>query len=536
MTHRKPQGDSRALLKAMNPRSTLSLLASLGCAAVALACSSKSDGTHAGNAGTGTQYNSAGMTNGAGGMSATAGHAGTSSNGNTTGGSATMGAGGTSGTAAGGTTSDGSGQGGTGMPPAGGGNGGTLGSGGVSGGSGTTSAGAGGTSTGAAGSNAQAGTSGGTWSSVFPTFTPHTIASFSSGYMTVIADIDADGKPDVVALSSGSDGLVWFKNPTWTKYAITTKAKQLIYCAPYDVNGDGHLDLAVASDFDMSNTTSGGTVSWAEAPADPTQSQDWTLHEIGAVPTSHRLRWGDIDGDGKKELIDLPIFGVNSDPSTHAGAVALTAFTIPADPATGTWASKVLDSTHLETAHGIELVDWDGDRAEDILTAANDGVDLFRPSLGGTAEQLGAGAAGQPPTKGSSEVGLGSLGGARFIATIEPWHGTDGVIYTPGADATALWTRVDLGADFEHGHGLMVADFNGDGFDEVVAGGGQGKLTELIYRYVPSTQKWDKIPLDSGNVAVSGIDVQDLNGDGAPDIVAIGTSPTNNVVWYENVP
>jgi len=516
-----------------------SWLLPLGCVALAVGCSSgsKSDGTHGGAAGSGTQQNAAGMTNGAGGMGATSSHGGTSESGNPPGGSGTTTAGGSAGIAAGGTQSDGAGSGGTGSPSAGAGNTGPSGAGGApaAGGTASTGAGAAGTSMGAAGNGAQAGASGAVWSGTFPTFKSHTIASFNSGYMTVIADIDADGKPDVVALSSGSDGLVWFKNPTWTKYTITTKAKQLIYCAPYDVNGDGHLDLAVASDFDMTNTTSGGTVSWAEAPADPTQSQDWTLHKIGAVPTSHRLRWGDIDGDGKKELIDLPIFGVNSDPTTHVGPVALTAFTIPADPATGTWASKVLDNTRLETAHGIEIVDWDGDKAEDILTAANDGVDLFHPSLG-TVEQLGSGASGQPPTKGSSEVGLGSLGGARFIATIDPWHGTDGVIYTPGMGPTSLWNRQDLGADFEHGHGLMVADFNGDGFDEVVAGGGQGMMTELIYRYTPSTQKWDKIPLDMGNVAVSGIDVKDLNGDGAPDIVAIGTSPTNNVVWYENVP
>jgi len=393
-------------------------------------------------------------------------------------------------------------------------------------------AGAGGNAAGMAGSSAAAGAGGAQWSSTFPTFIKHTLASFSSGYTTVIADIDGDGMRDVVALSSGSDGLVWFKNPTWTRYTITTSAKQLIYCAPYDVDGDGDLDIAIASDFSMTNTMSGGTVSWAEAPDDPTQSQDWALHAIGSVPTSHRLKWGDIDGDGRKELLDLPIFGVGSDATTHAGAVALTAFTIPADPQ-GTWTSQVLDDTHLETAHGLAVVDWDGDKAEDILTAANDGVDLFRPALGGMAEHIGAGASGQAPNKGSSEVGLGHLGGEPFIATIDPWHGTDGVIYTPGTDASAVWTRQVLGSDFEHGHGLVVADFNGDGFDEVVAGGGQGDMVQLIYRYVPATQSWDKLPLDMGSVAVSGIDVGDLNGDGAPDIVSIGT---NNVVWYESSP
>jgi hypothetical protein len=513
-------------------------LAPLGYAVLMLACSSgeKAPLSRAGSAGHGASQGAAGASNATGGTKATSGGGGDNmASGGAPSTSGSVGTGGNAVPNAGGANALGAGSGGTGSPSAGAGNGGPGGTSGANatGGAGDGSAGTSGNAPSSAGNSAQAGSSGAQWSSTFPTFTKHTIASFNSGYMTVIADIDGDGMPDVVALSSGSDGLVWFKNPNWTKYTITTQAKQLIYCAPYDVNGDGHIDLAVASDFDMSNTMSGGTVSWAEAPADPTQSQNWTLHPIGAIPTSHRLRWGDIDGDGKKELLDLPIFGVGSDPTTHVGAVALTAFTIPAD-LTGTWQSKVIDNTHLDTAHGIEIVDWDGDKAEDILTAANDGVDLFRPALGGTAEHIGAGADGQPPTKGSSEVGLGSLGGARFIATIDPWHGTDGVIYTPGADPTALWTRLDLGSDFTHGHGLMVADFNGDGFDEVVAGGGQGTMNELIYRYVPSTQKWDKIQLDMGSVAVSGIDVKDLNGDGAPDIVAIGTSPTNNLVWYEN--
>ena len=371
------------------------------------------------------------------------------------------------------------------------------------------------------------------WSSTFPTFTKHTIASFSAGYAMVVVDIDHDGKEDVVALSSGSAGLVWFKNPSWTKYTITTAAKQLIFTAPYDVDGDGDVDLALVSDFDMNDTNGGGTVSWAEAPSDPTKTQDWALHSIDAIPTSHRLRWADIDGDGRKELVDLPLFGAGSSGTAHAGAVQLKAYFIPKDPKAA-WTSKVLDDKHLEVAHGLEVVDWDGDKAEDLLTAANDGIDLFRPALGSAAEHLGAGKDGQAPNKGSSEVALGSLGGARFIATIEPWHGSDAVIYTPGASATELWVRKVIGSPFEHGHGLAAADFNRDGFDEVVGGGGQGMMGQYIFRYLPSSGTWEQRELDLGGVAVSGIDLSDINGDGALDIVTIGGSPTNNVVWYEN--
>jgi hypothetical protein len=389
------------------------------------------------------------------------------------------------------------------------------------------------TSAGSAGTNGVAGAPA-VWNGTFPTFTKHAIASFNSGYALAIADIDHDGKRDVVALSSGSAGLVWFKNPEWTKYTITTAAKQLIFTAPYDVDGDGDIDLALISDFDMNNTNSGGTVSWAEAPSDPTKSQDWALHKIDAIPTSHRLRWADIDGDGKKELIDLPLFGKGSTGTAHAGAVQLKAYFIPADPKAGTWTSKVLDDKRLEVAHGLAVVDWDGDKAEDLLTAANDGVDLFRPSLTNPVERLGNGKAGQAPDKGSSEIALGRLGAMRFFATIEPWHGTDAVIYTPGTGDSPLWDRKVLGSPFEHGHGMAAGDFNGDGFDEVVGGGGQGKMAQYIFRYVPSSGAWDPIDLDIGGVAVSCIEVTDLDGDGALDIVSIGGSPTNNVVWYEN--
>lgn len=413
----------------------------------------------------------------------------------------------------------------------------------VAGGGTAPASGGSGASAGTGGSAGSAGAAGGSpanpvWNGTLPTFTKHTIAAFSGGYTTLVADIDRDGLPDVVALaSSGSEGVVWFKNPSWKKYTITNSAQAMIFMAPYDIDGDGDLDLAVASDFDLNDASSGGTISWAEAPADPTQGQAWPLRKIDAIPTTHRLRWADLDGDGKKELVALPILGTGSASTADSKTVQLKAYTIPSAPkdAQATWKAQVIDDSHLKVAHSLRIVDWDGDKAEDLLTAANDGVFLFRPSLGKGAEHIAAGASGQAPDKGSSDVVLGKLGAARFIATIDPWHGTDAVVYTPGASEAELWSRQVVGAgDFTHGHGMAIADLNRDGFDEVIVGGGQGTMNELIYRYTPSTHAWDKIKLDSGAVAVSELEAHDMNGDGAIDIVAIGTSPTNNLVWYES--
>ncbi len=375
------------------------------------------------------------------------------------------------------------------------------------------------------------------WQEAFPTFTKHTIAELDGGSYAVAFDVDRDGMEDIVAFPGGTDGdLMWFKNPTWEKFTITTQTERLINMAPYDIDGDGDLDIATASEFALNDSNNGGLIHWIEAPDDPTTNQEWTLHYIDAVPTSHRMRWGDIDGDGGKELLVLPIIGIGVTGPEYIGPSTFRAYRIPGDP-TGVWDQQVLDNSRLEVAHGMSVVDWDGDPTADILTASLDGVWLFQPGLEGEPQHIGAGLDAPRPNRGSSEVGLGTLGGGgeRFIATIEPWHGTDAVVYTPGGSDAGLWSREVIGTEFEGGHALRAADLNGDGYDEIVAGARGGDWALMIYRYLPTSDSWENIPLDIGGVAVSGLFISDITGDGALDILAIGAA-TDNVVLYENSP
>ena len=39
----------------------------------------------------------------------------------------------------------------------------------------------------------------------------------------------------------------------------------------------------------------------------------WQRRPIAVDPVVHRLKWGDLDGDGRAELIHVPIFGRGSD-------------------------------------------------------------------------------------------------------------------------------------------------------------------------------------------------------------------------------
>jgi len=201
------------------------------------------------------------------------------------------------------------------------------------------------------------------------------------------------------------------------------------------------------------------------------------------------------------------------------------------------WPGVVLDQS-LQLSHGLEIHDWDGDGQDDLLTASFDGVHLFQLARNGqpvTRTQLGEGKQGAPrPNIGSSEVDVGQLGeAAPFVATIEPWHGNEVVIYTEAEAGTELWRREVVDTGFANGHGLIAADLNNDGLDEIVAGGRSEPYQLAIFRFLPERASWQRIELDDGNVAVSGLAIEDLNGDGFNDIVAIGAG-TRNVVYYQN--
>jgi hypothetical protein len=373
----------------------------------------------------------------------------------------------------------------------------------------------------------------------FPQFKAHLVGRLPGGYKVAVVDIDRDGKPDIVGLATTPSCLAWYKNPTWEKHILTSGAREFIDLAPQDIDADGRIDLAIADDFGMNRTSSGGLVHWLQCPPDPTQ--EWSMHAIGAEPTSHRLRWADLDGDGRKELVVAPIMGRDAKAPLWDKGVRLAFYRIPDPPTTEPWKPFVIDD-RLTVLHGLCIVDWDHDGRDAILTASFEGVHLYQSQGQGDKiswkkTRLGSGEQSDPAKRGSSEIALGTLGGdgRRFLATIEPWHGDKVVVYTPGSTPDALWQRAVIDATFNEGHALICADLDGDNQDEIIAGY-RGKGSSLyIYHCQDSVGKqWERIALDEGDMAASGLAVADINGDGWLDIIAVGTA-TSNIKWYENL-
>ena len=373
------------------------------------------------------------------------------------------------------------------------------------------------------------------------TFERHDIDSFPGGYQVATADLTGDGRPDVIALSTGADRVDWYENPGWKRRPVARTPKN-IDLAVRDVDGDGKPEIAVATGFHFNDASRGGGIFLLRRPQD--LDRPWPKQPVGNDPVVHRIRWGDLDGDGRLELIHAPIFGPGSKANVDPKPCHLWAFRPPKklDEAAKPWEIWNIDET-LTVLHGLWVGDLDGDGRDEVLTASFEGIFRFdfegeRSSGRWNKVQItaGAGPVSDKPgaARGSSEVVPGRLAPKRpFLAAIDPWHGHQVVVYTPPKEAGKLWDRHVLDDSLSEGHAVVTADFDGDGADEIVAGWrGSGGGLAYYDALDPAGARWQKTTLDRG-IAVEGLVVSDINGDGRPDLVAIA-GRTNNLAWYEN--
>jgi hypothetical protein len=361
------------------------------------------------------------------------------------------------------------------------------------------------------------------------------------GYAVRAIDINADKRLDIAIVDSKR--ILWLENPSWTEHVVyeTAQAKFDNVCfAPWDINGDGRVDLALGADWQFGNSNSGGTIGWLEHTVDG----PWLYHSIAQEPTTHRMVWLDIFGNGKLNLIVAPLKGRGSrEPGFDQVGIRLLAFEPGVKPAAEIWSRRVL-TDQLHVMHNLDVTDLDDDGRSDLITASYEGVNWLRFDSQGNAgiKRLGSGQEEPAPKQGCSEIRLGILTNNKYIATIEPWHGDKVVVYAQPSDwATreTLWPRLVLDTELAWGHAIACANLDNDPDQELIVGIRDNKSENhrcgvRIYDPVDvSSGKWNRQIVDPGGVAVEDLVAADLDNDGDNDIIAVGRA-THNVKIYWN--
>lgn len=380
-----------------------------------------------------------------------------------------------------------------------------------------------------------------------PAFGTHTVTDFlRDGYWLEAADIDGDGKPDLVGYGLKVGEIYWYKNPTWEKKLVLDKIKEPVGMDFGDISGDGTTDLVVCYQLYGPGGTihhadpEGGKIDWLENPGNPSEAtENWKRHYVGRAIGMHRLRVGHFTRTDKIQIIGFPIVAVED---VHA-VLPVVLFT-PGDDPRAEWEKEVISDSDFRMIHGVAKKGGliPGSPLDSILMASDEGVTwlYFDQDKGAWAwEHIGDGEESQfeqTTFKGSGDVDGGRIGEdpLAYVAAIEPFHGNTVAVYVrSGGDAEAAgWRRhlLDIYGDPNEngegpGHTVMCRDFDGDGDDEFLIGlRGPNPWQGAYYYKAVDLAKGLFLKWKVSGESIARIVAGDFDGSGAEDFATISYS------------
>ena len=132
--------------------------------------------------------------------------------------------------------------------------------------------------------------------------------------------------------------------------------------------------------------------------------QPWVVREIDRVPTAHRVRWIDPEGNGNKVLLLGPLVGKRYPPQ-EGDTVPIYLYR------PGEWKRETMTNEPRGVLHAIHPANWDDSPRQQLVAASYAGLHRFEFAMAnGCATHLTAGDPRPWPQCGSSEVRLGHLG------------------------------------------------------------------------------------------------------------------------------
>lgn len=298
----------------------------------------------------------------------------------------------------------------------------------------------------------------------------------------VIADMNGDGRPDVVIVENFYGDLKWFENPgrsairqPWKRHYITEGGLLGAYDVDVaDFDRDGDMDVAASS------WRLGNRFVWYENPG-IRESQEWTAHVIDSgLAETRTIRVADFDGDG-----DADVLGT-------AAAAGVVIWYENRGKQTS-WKRHVIDLLGERPTHG-QPVDMDADGDPDVVMALG-----FGGPLGGKPGQI-------------------------------VWYENQ-----EKHRSGSRWVKHLIAEPFEQAFEAVAGDLDGDGDQDVVATA-WGKDGQIAWFENPGNPRgqWTKHVLKDHWPNANQVILADLNGDGRLDIAAVAERGSQEFRWWRN--
>jgi hypothetical protein len=342
-------------------------------------------------------------------------------------------------------------------------------------------------------------------------------------------DLDNDGDLDIVVswdhASSFLDTLYWYENSAgdgsvWSAHDIATGlelgsgSSEPRSLSVGDVDNDGDLDVVAVQTFD---TITFDAYAWYN----PLSTSSWPSQRIG------RSEWSslhDLDGDG-----DLDVLA--STPSAVSGNGSLIRYYDNDLRGVGSFLPALIQTSSESSFFGDVFTvagDLDGDGDPDVVTAEESKTNLLEGIMRWQRNQRLHRSAIFPTSESLSDTGAPD-GSATTID--RDGDGTEEILVTrPLKDDVSLYVRDSASGNWSvetvasAAGGAIdadAADFdrNGD-MDIVVAERADDTIS--VYSQLPGTVTWvaDGPIYEARGSAPVSLDVADFNGDGTEDVVA----------------
>lgn len=333
----------------------------------------------------------------------------------------------------------------------------------------------------------------GTFSNCPDAFAPAIPLSVGTGpFCVAVADINGDGKPDLISANNDSSTLTVLTNNGSGGFGLsaTLPASYPVVVVVADMNGDGQPDLICGNaDDTLQIFTNNGTGHFASAGKFPVDSWPYGI----AV--------ADVNGDGKPDLISANFYQTNT----------LTVLTNNGNGGFGRNATLIVGNG----PNSVVALDVNGDGKPDLACAnyydgtisvfLNNGQGSFVPS------------ATLPAGIGPSSIITADINGDGKPDLIWADGGGYLMVFTNnGAGGFGLYASPSVG--IYASVGVAVADINGDGKLDLISADYWGdNLTVLTNNGHGGFGSYAILP--AGSYAVSVV-AADINGDGKTDLIS----------------